>query len=366
MYSPNFTITNKILKNIGIIEACREVIVNAPLVPAWEAKFRREAQVRSVHFSTHLEGNELSYTAVEESFEGKDVVGKEKDIQEIINYRRVLDFIKNYAADHKQEYVSSGRLPVTEEVILKLHQITSEKILPVEEAGRYRRDQVVLKNSLTGEISFRPPPALEVPYLSEDLINWIRKVSEDEIHPVLTAGIGSYEILYIHPFVDYNGRTGRALAILILYLGGYDIRRLFSLEEHYDNDTEGYYGALQKVISFADDGKPKKNLTPWLEYFCEGLAIELTRVKEKVREISLDARLRTQAGKQVELSERQLKLVEFIQKKGYISSPMFREAMPEYSDDTVYRDLLELINKKVVKKTGKTKSARYLLKQGAE
>ena len=43
MFVPKYTITNKILKNIGIIEAAREIIVNAPLVPAWEAKFRKEA-----------------------------------------------------------------------------------------------------------------------------------------------------------------------------------------------------------------------------------------------------------------------------------------------------------------------------------
>ncbi len=60
MFIPKYSITNKILKDIGVVEAAKEVIMNAPLVPAWEAKFRKEAMERTVHHGTHLEGNALS------------------------------------------------------------------------------------------------------------------------------------------------------------------------------------------------------------------------------------------------------------------------------------------------------------------
>src|SRR3989338_11406779 len=93
MYSPKYTITNRILKNIGIIEACREVINHAPLVPAWEAKFREEAIVRTVHHGTHIEGNELSLSQAARVVEGKEVLARERDVQEVINYRNVLKYI---------------------------------------------------------------------------------------------------------------------------------------------------------------------------------------------------------------------------------------------------------------------------------
>jgi hypothetical protein len=67
MYIPTFTISNKILRNIGIIEAAREVIKNAPLLPYYEKQFRKDALVRQVHFGTHIEGNELSLTQVEKN-----------------------------------------------------------------------------------------------------------------------------------------------------------------------------------------------------------------------------------------------------------------------------------------------------------
>ena len=60
MYTPKYTITTEILKNIGWVEAAREVIDNAPLVPAWEAKFRDEARLKAAHYGTVLEGNDLT------------------------------------------------------------------------------------------------------------------------------------------------------------------------------------------------------------------------------------------------------------------------------------------------------------------
>lgn len=78
MFAPNFTISNKLLKHIGIIEAAKEVIENAPLVPAWEAKFREEAIIRTVHHGTHIEGNELNFTEAGKVLAGAKVVGKDR------------------------------------------------------------------------------------------------------------------------------------------------------------------------------------------------------------------------------------------------------------------------------------------------
>ena len=96
MYAPKFSITNQILKNIGIIEAAKEVIENAPLVPAWESKFREEAMIRTVHHGTHIEGNDLNYSEAGQVLAGGEVVGRERDIQEVLHYRNVLKFIESY------------------------------------------------------------------------------------------------------------------------------------------------------------------------------------------------------------------------------------------------------------------------------
>src|SRR3989304_7505372 len=99
MYSPKYSITNKMLKNIGVIEAAREVIMNAPLVPAYEKKFREEAIIRTVHHGTHIEGNELNITEAAQVLKGQQIVGRDRDIQEVINYRNVINFL---------DFVASG------------------------------------------------------------------------------------------------------------------------------------------------------------------------------------------------------------------------------------------------------------------
>ena len=354
MYIPHFTITNKILKNIGLIEAAREVIKNSPLLPLWEKKFQQEAVLRSVHHGTHIEGNKLNLNEVQKVVEGEKIVARERDVQEVINYRNVVKFIEEETA--KALRSPTKNIEIDEKLIKKLHQLATDRILSPKQCGAYRNKQVIVRNSQTGEVSFRPPPAVEVPYLMEDFLNWLNGLASKDIYPILKAGIVQYEVVYIHPFLDGNGRVARALATLILYKQGYDIRRFFSLEEYYDKDAESYYQALQNVKS--------SDLTPWLEYFTQGLAIELTRVKERVQKLSQDLALKEKlGGKQIYLSERQIKIMEYIRRAGMLRNKDFSELFPMISEDTVLRELKDLMKKGIIKKRGKTKAARYELKR---
>lgn len=346
MYQPQFTITNKILKTIGIIEAAKEVIENSPLVPAWEAKFREEALVRTVHHGTHIEGNDLSRTEAEKVLAGHTIVGRERDIQEVLNYRNVLKFIGDFQG--KQ---------VSEEVVKHLHSLIAHRLLPEGQVGEYRKTQVVVKNAQTGEITFRPPPAVEVSFLIPDFLAWLNAVMNDDLHPALKAGIVHYELVRIHPFLDGNGRVARAVATLVLFSEGYDIKRFFSLEEYYDREPIHYYEALQSVM------REEGNLNNWLEYFTEGLAIELTRIKDKVKSLSTDLKIKKSlGGQQLALTERQIKIMEFIQEQGFLQNKAFFELFPMVSEDTVLRELKDLLKKGIVKKEGATKGARYVLR----
>lgn len=352
MYQPKFTISHKILKHIGIIEAAKQVIDHAPLLPYYEKKFQNEAVVRSVHHGTHLEGNELNLTQAERVLLGQDIVARERDVQEVINYRKVIDFIG------EETLLEAGgkRRAINADLIKKMHALTVEKILDAKRAGEYRQTQVVIKNSLTGEVTFRPPMAILVQRQIQDLLDFINQSNSEEIHPVLKGGIVHYEFVRIHPFVDGNGRLGRALSTLVLFQEGYDIRKFFSLEEYFDSDAARYYAALQSVTEQSGD------LTAWLEYFTEGLAIELAKTKDKVEHISIDARLKEKlGGSPLMLTDRQLQIIEYIQKIGYLQNSGFKQLFPFVSEDTVLNDLKALLNAGLLKKQGKTKAARYLM-----
>jgi Fic family protein len=301
MFSPNFTITNKILINIAKIEAAEEVIKHSPLLPLWEKQFKEEAIVRQVHHGTHVEGNMLHFTEAKDVLLGKEIIGRPRDIQEIINYRKVIELIDEEANKKIEK--------ITELLIKKIHKIIVNKILPDEEAGEYRLKQVIIRNSQTGEVTFRPPPPIEVPFLMREFFYWLNKDDKDQLHPILKAGIAHHEMVRIHPFIDGNGRIARAVATLLLFLGGYDIRRFFSLEEFYDKDAVSYYENLQKASA--------GDLTSWLEYFTLGAGIEFEKIKEKILKVSKDVKLKERfGGQQIYLTERQIKIIEYLQEIG--------------------------------------------------
>ena len=245
---------------------------------------------------------------------------------------------------------------ILEEDIKEIHKLTVNKILEQEKCGEFRKTQVVVKNSITGDVSFRPPMVVAIPFQIKDLIAFINSPPDQDIHPVLKSGCVHYELVRIHPFIDGNGRVARALSTLILFREGYDIRKFFSLEEYFDSNAASYYDGLQSVE------KRNGDLTYWLEYFSLGLAIELSKIKDKVEKISIDAGLKEKlGGKPIMLSERQLKIIEYIQKTGYLQNQAFSQLFPMVSEDTILNELKELLKTGIVKKQGVTKGAKYIM-----
>jgi Fic family protein len=361
MYQPHFKITHNLLTYIANVEASKAVIDNAPLVPAWEAKFRDDALNRSVHFGTKIEGNDLSQeqaqrviqlkgvSSTKEVSEKTGVTARDRDIQEVINYRNVLLWIDQQKALDRKPAMSV-------ETLHTLHSLTMKDLIDEEQIGSFRQKQVVVQGVSGSGVVFRPPVSVEVPFLIDELFAWINSTEAMQIHPVFRAAITHYQLAYIHPYVEGNGRTARALATLLMYLLGYDFKRFFSLEQYFDSDVDRYYKALLSVQQ-----QPDAELTYWLEYFCYGLAIEIDKVKSQVQKLSKDLKMKKELGQQVALSERQIILLELLQNQGEITSDDAQETLPNVSVDTILRDVRDLIKKGVVKKHGVTKGVTYRL-----
>ena len=351
MYQPKYIISNKILKNIGGIEASKEIIENAPLVPSFEKQFQTDAYIRTIHHGTHLEGNDLTLYQTKKILEGAEVYARARDIQEVINYRNVMTLLDEFA-------VKRGGYEAN--MLKDIHKLTVDRIVAPERVGVFRVTEVVIKEEGTGKIIFHPPPHHEVPYLLEDFFAWLNDPQALETHPVIRAGIAHYILVSIHPFVEGNGRTIRAFATLILMREGYNIKRFFSLEEHFDSDPASYYDAFAQVDSQSPN-LGTRDITPWLEYFTEILAIELGKIKDKVRKLSVDSKLKVKFGEQVSLSERQMRLIEYLSDQGGARMIELKKVLPMVSEDTVLRELTDLLKKGILKKEGSTKGSRYVI-----
>lgn len=344
MFKPNFRYTDKIVNNLTQIAVARELILNSPLIPKWEVSLRRDAILRSAHSSTAIEGNRLSFEQVSDLAQGREVTATRKDKQEVLNYLWVLEHIEELTEGKK----------ITEKNILNIHEmVTKDTLENPSDCGVYRTRYVVVANRLTGEVFFRPPLNEDVPELVRALLEWLNSSEANALDPVIEAGVAHYEFVRIHPFVDGNGRTARVLATLILYLRGFDAKQFFCLDDYYDLNRPAYYRALQSV----DQGT--LDLTGWLEYFIEGVKVSIEAVKERVIRLSSERLRRTKRG-QIALTERQMRIVEFINLNGRITNRDARE-MFKISDRATLKELRKLVDLKVIKPRGKGRSLGYVL-----
>ncbi len=344
IFKPHFNYTNKIVRNLTVIAASRIFILNAPLIPKWEVSLRREATLKSAHSSTAIEGNPLSLEEVSELAAGRDIMVRRKDKQEVLNYLKALEMVPNFAK----------RSPFIIKDFLKIHKIVTDKTLGnPEDEGVLRNRGVIVGNRFTGEVVYRPPSTDKVPMLVDSFLNWFNSKEVIEVDPVVYAGITHYEIVRIHPFIDGNGRTARVMATLVLYKRGFDVKRFFTLDDYYDNDRNSYYKALQNVDQKTLD------LTGWLEYFTDGVAVSVKAVKDKVIGLSKNIKFLKERG-QIALSERQMKIVEKIIEKGKITNREMRQ-MFRISDEAVRKETIKLKKLGVLKGKGKGRSVYYIL-----
>ena len=347
MYEPHFQRTDALMAMIGRIEAARAVVLYAPIAAHWEFQLRHESLIRSAHHSTSIEGNPLSLEEVTDLLEGREVTAHPHEKREVLNYVEVLDYID-------REYQSRPDKPITEDTICQLHRLVVRGILPEHEAGYYRQVPVVVGIPTTGEVRFRPPDWDEVPRLVADLVAWLNSPQASALMPVLQASIAHYECVRIHPFVDGNGRTARALATLILYKRGFDTKRFFALEEYYNVDRQSYYEALAAADQSGD-------LTEWLEYFMQGIAVEMVRLEQRIT--ALGQIVRHVAGTEAAalgLNARQIRALEFLLREPCLTTALYSQ-WNRVSRATAQRDLADLVARGLLLRRGVGRGIHYVL-----
>ena len=299
MFDAKFEYTNKIINNLMEISTIREFILNSQIIPSYDLLLKNKAIIASSYNSTSIEGNPLDFKQVTELFNLKknnelNNVDLNKSEIEVLNYFNTLENLGKYEK-------------IDENTILEIHKTITEGTLHDSEmAGKFRDSPVVIGNLKTGQLNFVPPSPMEVPYLIRELLDWANV--QNDLNPIILAGIFHYEFVRIHPFVDGNGRTARALATLILLLKDFDIKRYFSLDEYYNQDRESYYAALQSADKTQD-------LTEWLEYFSTGFLVSLSNVKKDIANMP---NLKGKMNERIELNEKEIKILEFIEENNTI------------------------------------------------
>ena len=294
------------------IEAAKQAIQHLPITPSVLASLRETARLFTTHYSTMIEGNRLTQEQVSKVIERKEhFAGRERDEKEVLGY---------YAALAKVEQLATGKSKVTEQQIKTLHALVMAGGKIKIKASPYRDGQNVIRDSGSGRIVYMPPEAKDVLLLMQEMVTWIEASQQQELPCPIRAGIAHYQFATIHPYYDGNGRTARLLTTLILHLGGYDLKGLYSLEEYYARNLGAYYDAL--TIGSSHNyymGRAEADITKWVEYFCIGVADSFESVKRKASEAA-DSGAKDVSPWLRKLDPRQRKALELFRNSDIITS----------------------------------------------
>ncbi len=364
MYQPRYLISQNTLKAIGSFEVANELIRETTFPGAWQESWKRQGWLKTIHYSTQLEGNNLPLAEVDKIMDivpARDQSIEEiiklaqlspnwspTAVQEVVNYYHALEYVDQLLASRQD----SIPLVYSSQQLLQLHALLTEHLVPPHEGGVWRQVRVVIKNE-AGETIMQPPPAVEISFQMEDLFGWLVSPDGVQTHPIIKTGLLYSELWRIQPFLSSSGKTIRAFVDLVLGNEGANINHWWAVEEYLTQNWTGYYQKLVDAVKTNDQ-------TAWVEFFASGCAASAQIIRSKIVQIKT-SQASTVAANPVPLNQRQVKLIEELKGAEWVGMNEVKKILPMVSDDTVLRDLNDLIKKGLIKRKGKTKGALYSL-----
>lgn len=219
---PPFSINAKIIQLIADISQ-KMGEVNGSMLVKQAPALRKRNRIRTIQASLAIEGNTLSIEQVTAIIENKRVLGPVKDIKEVSNAIEVYQYLDQLK-------------PISEKSFLAAHKTLMQGLVP--HPGQYRKSGVgIVKGN---QLAHLAPPAKNIPFLMKNLFQYL-KTSED--HVIIKSCVFHYEMEFIHPFTDGNGRMGRLWQTLLL-LNAFPVFEFLPFETIISKNQKAYYKAL--------------------------------------------------------------------------------------------------------------------------
>lgn len=345
MYQPKFTYTSSIVVKIGLIERLYANLKLEKIIPSISLKLTQENQALATHHSTSIEGNPLTAQEVTNIILGETVPTTKSEV-EVKNYFNALNYISVITKENKQ---------LSLDLIKKLHRLTinHEK---AKQPGKLRDSMVIVGHrNLNGIVVKHNPPAHSAKNIAkflENIFNYLNLPTD--ISPLILAGILHHEIVYIHPFLDGNGRIARLLTSYYMLVKGYEVTKYFILDDYYDIDRLEYSDKLHSA-----DNEDK---TIWLDYFLEGIVNSLQAAQSRVDSL-MDENLEMIKGEKnrIFVTPREEDVLQLIINLKNIKTSDIVNRLKITRQQAQFL-LKKLVDKSIIQKIGITKSSYYNLK----
>lgn len=283
-------------------------------------------------FSSKMEGASTTRLKAKEMLK-KDISPKNKSQQMIVNNYRTIQYI----SERKNE-------PLTEEGLRYIHQLMTENTLEnAHDAGRFRtqEDNVVVEEGISHEVVHTPPPAEDLPDFVKDLCVFFNTNDETKfIHPIIKGIVIHFMIAYMHPFVDGNGRTARALFYWYMLKEKYWLTEYMSISRVIAESKRAYEKSF--LYTEYDD----KDMGYFVTYNLRTLKISFDQLKQYIERKHNEKQAASAFIMIGGINERQAQIIRYFQ-----TNPDAVVTVKEMQDKfiitqmTARRDLTELVAK---------------------
>lgn len=287
--------------------------------------------------SSEIEGEYLDHSSVRSSvarhlrIETGAIAPHDKNVEGVV--QMILDATQNFDQ------------PLTKKRLLNWHTLlfpSSYSGYSKINVGQWRAGSVDVVSGRIGRevVHFEGPSATVVNKEINTFLNWINEKSSQD--PLLKAAIAHLWFVTIHPFDDGNGRIGRAIADLLLARAESSSRRFYSLSAQIQKERNSYYVILEKTQ------KGNLDITLWLKWFLECLSGAINEALRSVNLILQKARF-WEIHANIPLNERQRKIIHLMLGgfEGNLNTSKWAK-LAKCSQDTAYRDILDLIDKGIL------------------
>ena len=244
-YTPPFTITTDIVNLVAAIseqigQLDTSALTNSP-------QLRKQNRIKTITGTLAIEGNTLSEEKITAIIEGKSVLGSVRELAEVEGAIAAYDALPNFQ-------------PASVQHLLSAHRLMMAGILT--EAGTFRSKAVGIHKG--GKVQHIAPPAHKVSGLISELMQWLQ-----QDHPLISSCVFHYELEFIHPFTDGNGRMGRLWQTLVLSQWN-PLFLSLPLESVVKQHQAEYYQALESADNQA-------SCTPFIGFMLKVIAQVLTQ-----------------------------------------------------------------------------------------
>jgi Fic family protein len=292
-YQPPYTVSSAI---VGLIAEIGEVIGRYSLIAetSMTPYLRRENRIRTIQASLAIENNSLTLEQVTAVINGKGVLGHPREIQEVRNAFAAYEAMEKWDPTCLEDLMTAHR-------ILMTTLIDDPGIFRSGGVGIYKGDQLV----------HMAPPANRVSHLMDNLFNWLHSTKE---HPLVASCVFHYELEFIHPFSDGNGRMGRLWQTLILSCWR-PLMAYLPVETVIRDRQQDYYNILSESDTKAD-------ITPFIEFMLGALLDAIHKASTDQATSQVSDQVALLLGK---IGENERSASEIIKAVGLTHLPTFRK-----------------------------------------